>query len=153
VRVMGEVVTAVARWIGQVTRLANDFPDPTWTGNGKQRKLRDSQGHACLTRSLRRPAQGTAVTEQPSTVADSVAPCLPSASRRRRRANSVGAPSSRRAPMLKRLRAEYESRLEANFMQHWQQSLVLQPSSCALQPSPAERREAVRARVVAKARL
>jgi hypothetical protein len=44
VRKLGEVVTAVATWIGAVTQLAKHFPDPQWTGAGTLQHFRDSQG-------------------------------------------------------------------------------------------------------------
>ena len=41
----GELVTAVASWIGRATQLANRFPDPRIVGAGGQRWLRDSSCH------------------------------------------------------------------------------------------------------------
>ena len=41
---LSALVAAVATWIGQVTRAANEMLDPRWSGVGKQRKLRDSEG-------------------------------------------------------------------------------------------------------------
>ena len=46
VRELGDIVTAVATWIGQITQLANHFPDPRWDGAGRQPMLRDSEGIA-----------------------------------------------------------------------------------------------------------
>ena len=43
VRKLGEKLTAVATWIGQVTQLANNFPDPRWPGAGRKQFLRDSE--------------------------------------------------------------------------------------------------------------
>ena len=51
VRRLGEVLTAVATWIGQATELANQFPDPHWAGVGKRQCFRDSEGVS------RRPAE------------------------------------------------------------------------------------------------
>ncbi len=47
VREQGELIIAVATWIGQATRLANHFPDPSWSGSGKKPYLRDADGVAC----------------------------------------------------------------------------------------------------------
>ena len=46
VREQGLLLTAVATWIGQATRLANHFPDPRRTDTGKQLFLRDSEADA-----------------------------------------------------------------------------------------------------------
>lgn len=46
VRELGDIVTAVATWIGQIMQLANHFPDPRWDGAGRQPMLRDSEGIA-----------------------------------------------------------------------------------------------------------
>ena len=48
VRDRGELVTAVATWIGQATQLANHFPDPRWAGTGRRQWLRDSEGQHYL---------------------------------------------------------------------------------------------------------
>jgi hypothetical protein len=48
VRRAGERLTAVAKWIGQVTVIAGEFPDPAWQGVGKQNGVRDTEGRACL---------------------------------------------------------------------------------------------------------
>jgi len=34
---LSETVAAIARWLGQVTHLANGMPDPAWDGSGKQK--------------------------------------------------------------------------------------------------------------------
>ena len=44
VRDLTEVVTAVATWLGQITHIAGNFPDPAGSGSGRQRRLRDSEG-------------------------------------------------------------------------------------------------------------
>ena len=44
VRERGEVLTAVATWIGQATQLANHFPDPRWAVTGRRQWLQDSEG-------------------------------------------------------------------------------------------------------------
>jgi hypothetical protein len=48
VREAGEKLTAVAKWIGQVTVIAGEFPDPECQGVGKQKRVRDTEGRACL---------------------------------------------------------------------------------------------------------
>ena len=41
---LSDKVSAIAKWLGQVTHLANSMPDPAWDGSGMQKKLRDSEG-------------------------------------------------------------------------------------------------------------
>ena len=55
VRELGEIVTAVATWIGQATQLANHLPDPRQTGTDKQSWLRDSEGRRGAKASGQRP--------------------------------------------------------------------------------------------------
>jgi hypothetical protein len=42
VRTLGCRLTAIARWIGQVTVYAGSFPDPSWSGIGKLKRIRDT---------------------------------------------------------------------------------------------------------------
>jgi hypothetical protein len=71
VRSLTELVDAVARWIGQVTKLANSLPDPTWDGSGKQKLLRDSEGMRAMPGSQRRqsckPVCSESMRQQPGT--------------------------------------------------------------------------------------
>ena len=56
---LGAKVSTMAKWLGQVTHLANCFPDPTWDGSGRQQKLRDSEGvrRTNLPRRQQRPSR------------------------------------------------------------------------------------------------
>jgi hypothetical protein len=60
VRRLGERLTDVATWIGQITELANRFPDPHWPGLGKQQFFRDSDGAARKTAATSRSWQRVA---------------------------------------------------------------------------------------------
>jgi hypothetical protein len=56
VRALGRKLTAIAKWIGQVTVRAGSFPDPSWAGVGKQGTIRDTS--AVSTRAFgRKPAR------------------------------------------------------------------------------------------------
>ena len=41
---LSDTVAAVATWIGQITHIAGNFPNPAWSGAGPHRTLRDSEG-------------------------------------------------------------------------------------------------------------
>lgn len=93
-----ETLTAVATWIGQVTVLANHFPDPDWTDSCRRRFLRDSEG------STNRTASGTS-RQQPGQQQqlDAVAPRSDGAPRPCKRArNSTDALTDQRWEALRR---------------------------------------------------